>query len=102
MLSPPKKIGWERVASVLVQEVDTRGPFLFPFALDWLGAQRSQIRSGVVRLGEHQAFKVTTASKVRAEESQRNEGLQQSVQGQRAGCPQLILSFLALFFGAVI
>ena len=73
--------------------------------LDWLGAQLSQICGGVVMLGEHWAFEVTPtmASRVHPEGSRRNEGLQQSVQGQRAGYPQqLIVSILALFFGAGI
>ena len=55
-------------------------------------------------LGERWAFEVTSnmASRVYPEGSHRTEDLQQSVQGQRAGYPQLIVSFSALFFGAGI
>ena len=67
--------------------------------LDWLGVQRSQISGGVVRLGERRAM----ASRVHPEGSHRNEGWWQPVQGQRAGRPQqLIVFFLALFFGTGI
>jgi hypothetical protein len=87
-----KKIGWETVASVLLKEVNPRGP------LPCIFFQRSRIRDGVVRLGECRAFKDTSAMAW----YHRNEGLQQSVQGQRAEHPQLIVSVLALFFGAGI
>ena len=66
-------MGWERVANVLLQEV--RG------------------------------FEVTStmASRAHPKGSHRNEGLKQSIQGQRAGCPQQpIVSVLALSFGAGI
>ena len=120
-ISPVQKTGWEKVASVLLQEVDPRGPLpriCFPKIsgvniissmnnnrdeLDWMGAQRSRIRGRLVRLGERRAFETSTmALRFHPEGSRMSEGLQQSVQGQTAGYPQLIVSFLAFFGGSEI
>jgi hypothetical protein len=67
-------------------------------AMTLVPSQHLRISGEVGRLGERRAM----ASRVHLEGSSR-EGLQQSVQGQRAGCPQqLIVSLVARFFGAGI
>ena len=66
----PVQMGWERVVSVLLQEVNP--------------PQQSWIHGG------------------HSEGSHRNEGLQQSVQGQRAGYPQLMVFFSRFFWGGGI